>query len=254
MANNHNQGFIKLFNEIAPYHNRYEVFRDFVTMASISIHNAVAPSETLEDKYMRTVKRYRGDDPKKMVGLLSELTIGLDRSFGDFLGGAFMELGLGESRMGQFFTPYSVSKMMASMLYSEDINNSLDKEFITLSEPSCGAGGMVIAFAEAMLDQGANPQRKLWVSCIDVDHVAAMMCYLQLSLLHIPAEVVTGNTLTMQYSRVMKTPAHHLGLWDYRLQADKAKPDSQVENIEVKLNKPTPSAFNIEQLSLFELA
>lgn len=40
----------------------------------------------------------------------------------------------------------------------------------------------------------------------DIDPVAADMTFIQLSLLGIAAEVVTGNTLTMQFRRVRYTP------------------------------------------------
>ncbi|MGP0897066.1 SAM-dependent DNA methyltransferase, partial [Serratia sp. CY83726] len=41
---------------------------------------------------------------------------------------------------------------------------------------------------------------------VDIDPVAARMCYIQLSLLGIPARVVIGNSLTLKYQREMYTP------------------------------------------------
>ena len=52
------------------------------------------------------------------------------------------------------------------------------------------------------------------------------MCYLQLSLLHIPAEIVIGNTLSLEVRSVMRTPAHYLGFWDSKL-ASKEDPQEQ---------------------------
>nr|AVI43800.1 hypothetical protein [Klebsiella pneumoniae] len=54
-------------------------------------------------------------------------------------------------------------------------------------------------------------------SCIDIDPVAADMAFIQLSLLGIAAEVVTGNTLTMQYRRVRYTPVYYLNAFEKRL-------------------------------------
>ena len=44
-----------------------------------------------------------------------------------------------------------------------------------------------------------------------------MMCYLQLSLWHVPAEIIIGNTLTMEFRQALYTPAHYLHGWDARL-------------------------------------
>lgn len=49
------------------------------------------------------------------------------------------------------------------------------------------------------------------------------MCYLQLSLWHIPAEIIIGNTLSMEIREVYYTPAHYLGNWDARLKLQKQK-------------------------------
>ena len=52
------QSFIKKFNDIAHHKHRYDVFRDFVTISAISLHNAVNKVELLEDKYMKIIKPY----------------------------------------------------------------------------------------------------------------------------------------------------------------------------------------------------
>jgi hypothetical protein len=163
----------------------------------------------------------------------------------DILGGLYMELELGNDNTGQFFTPPEISLMMAQMLYGDQLRE-IDQPFITLSEPACGAGGMVLAFAKVMMSHGYNPAYKLWVQCTDIDRVAALMCYLQLSLWHIPAEVVVGNTLMLEVREVFYTPAHYLNGWDMRLHYQKTKelitstPEpSQSQAAEVEKPKPT---------------
>ena len=76
---------------------------------------------------------------------------------------------------------------------------------------------MVLAFAKVMMSHGHNPAHKLWMQCIDVDRLAALMCYIQLTLWHIPAEVVVGNTLSMEIREVFYTLANYLGGWRQRL-------------------------------------
>ena len=74
-----------------------------------------------------------------------------------------------------------------------------------------------MAFVKVMLSHGHNPAQRLWVQAIDVDRTAALMCYLQMSLWHIPGVVVVGNSLSLEVRERFYTPAHYLGLWNHRL-------------------------------------
>jgi len=209
--------FVRSFNRIAAHRHRYEVFRDFVTMAAISLHNAIRKSPSLEDEYLKIVKCYERDQVTELCGLLAKLVILLEPEPQDVLGPLYMELELGNTNTGQFFTPHSVSELMARMTYGEELR-TLSKPFITLSEPACGAGGMVLAFVKVMISHGHNPAQRLWVQCQDVDRIAALMCYLQLALWNVPGVVIVGNTLAVEAREVFYTPAHYLGFWKSRLQ------------------------------------
>jgi hypothetical protein len=76
---------------------------------------------------------------------------------------------------------------------------------------------MVMALAQALREQGINYQRCLHVTAIDLDPVAVHMAYIQLTLLHIPAVVIHGDTLRGETYSVWRTLAHVLGLWDTTL-------------------------------------
>lgn len=65
-------------------------------------------------------------------------------------------------------------------------------------ESACGAGGMCIAVAEAMTERGLNYRACAHITAIDVDATAVHMAYIQLSLLHVPASVVHGNSLSLE--------------------------------------------------------
>jgi hypothetical protein len=208
--------FVRSFNRIAAHRHRYEVFRDFVTMAAIAMHNAIHKITSLEDEYLRIVKCYERDQVSEFFGLFSKLVMLLDAEPQDVLGPLYMELELGNTQAGQFFTPHELSELLARMTYGDELK-TLNKPFITLSEPACGAGGMVLAFVKVMISHGHDPAKRLWVQCQDVDRTAALMCYLQLSLWNIPARVIVGNTLSAETREVFYTPAHYLGHWEYRL-------------------------------------
>lgn len=213
----HKKQFISIFNETARYHHRHKVFRDFITLASVSIHNNTLFDEKLEQEYMETVRQYEAEDTERMAMLLAEVVMGLEAESGDFLGSLYMTLELGEAARGQFFTPFCVSRMMAEMQLGDIDSLLADKPFFTVYEPACGSAGMLLAIAEVLREKGFNPTRHLWVSCIDIDPVASGMAYIQLSLMGVAGEVVTGNALNGERRRVIYTPAHWIENWSFRL-------------------------------------
>jgi type I restriction-modification system DNA methylase subunit len=215
----HKKQFISIFNETARYHHRNKVFRDFITLAAASIHNGINCNDELEKEYMETVRQYEAKDAERMAMLLAEVVMGLEAESGDFLGSLYMTLELGEAARGQFFTPFCVSRMMAEMQLVDIDSLLADKPFFTVYEPACGSAGMLLAIAEVLREKGFNPTRHLWVSCIDIDPVASGMAYIQLSLMGVAGEVVTGNALSGERRRVMYTPAHWIGNWSYRLKS-----------------------------------
>jgi len=213
----HKKQFLSIFNETARYHHRHKVFRDFITLASVSIHNNILFDERLEQEYMETVCQYEAEDTERMARLLAEVVMGLEAGSCDFLGSLYMSLELGESARGQFFTPFCISRMMAEMQLGELDRMLKEKPFVTVYEPACGSAGMLLAIAEVVREKGFNPTRHLWVSCTDIDPVASGMAYIQLSLMGVAGEVVTGNALNGERRTVMYTPAHWIGNWSFRL-------------------------------------
>lgn len=213
----HEKAFISLFNQTARYHHRHRVFEDFVSCSVIALENRLSFSETREKKYLKIVSCYEKPDVSRMAQLLAHVVNGLQSGFCDFLGRVFMQLDLGDKYHGQFFTPWDVARMMASMQLGDITALFSGKPFITLREPACGAGCMVLAFADVLNQAGYASHRYLWFSATDVDPLAAGMAYIQLSLCGVAGEVVIGNSLCGERRRVLYTPWHYLGNWPYRL-------------------------------------
>lgn len=211
------ESFTKTFNSIALHKHRYEVFSDFVKMSAIALHNAVAMTEKLEKEYLEIVGKYSKEEVDKFCLLLANLVELLEPEPIDILGQLYMELELSSNNSGQFFTPSPIAQLMAKITHGNRLNMLEEKAFITLSEPACGAGGMVLAFAKEMIEHGYNPADRLWVQCVDIDRVASMMCYVQLSLWNIPAEVIVGNSLTLEFREVFYTPSYYLFGWEMKL-------------------------------------
>ncbi len=236
---------IKEIRSVAPYKHRYDVFRDFVTMAAISLHNAVRKDEGRESEYLALIGSYQPKDQQAFPKLMALLIEALQFEPRDVLGTVYMDLELGSRERGQFFTPQHLCEAMAAMLHGDELEH-LERPFITLSEPACGAGGMVLAFVKEMQKHGHNPARRLWVQCIDVDRLSALMCYIQLSLWDVPAVVLVGNTLSLEMRETWFTFAHVREGWSARLQARDAeeaaeKPVEEVLTPEAPITPPESS-------------
>lgn len=105
--------FIKLFRDTGRQRHRYEVFRDFVTMAALSLHNAINKVEKLEEEYLSIIRRYDREDVDRFPGLLAALVEVLEIEPWDALGQLYMELEIASEHVGLFFTPPEVSELMA---------------------------------------------------------------------------------------------------------------------------------------------
>lgn len=201
-------------------------------------------SYKIEQRYLETIKIYTKEQANEFSQLLALLVNALEEKHQDFLGQVYMRLNLGNSANGQFFTPYHVSKLMSKINFAETENLLKNKSFITLSEPCCGSGGIIIAFAETMKDSGYNYQNQLYVEAIDIDELCFMMTYLQLSLYGIPARVIHGDTISYRYQQDLLTPFYFINGFSWRLkEIEQSETKSQQEIIK--------KAVEMKQLSLF---
>jgi hypothetical protein len=197
-------------------HQLWRVFSDFVELSALSMSNAIVKSNAREVRYLDIVKRYTPQEALEFPRMLGCVVEALEEQpVPDFLGSVFQALELANHWKGQFFTPMEISRMMAGLAMDEAHVKTLvqQKGFITMQEPACGSGGMVIALAGELRRMGVEPQQHLFVQAIDVDSTAAYMAFVQLSLLSIPAEVVVGNTLSLEIRETYCTPQYWLGMW-----------------------------------------
>jgi type I restriction-modification system DNA methylase subunit len=194
------------------------------------------------------VKGYSKEEVDRFSQMLGELVMALECGPDDVLGKVFHDLELHNKYKGQFFTPYEICRMMAMMNLDAGTQQIIEERgSIRASEPACGSGAMIIALAHAMHDQGINYQKHLHVIAIDLDSRCVHMAYLQLSLLHIPAIIQHGNTLTMEEFGRWHTPAHVMGGWQWRI---KPSAENALLTVERKIEPEAPAeitAAPIEQ-------
>lgn len=144
---------------------------------------------------MDTMRKYTVDEELKFAEMFALLAETLETDIADILGQIYMDSGMGSKAAGQVFTPYHLSELCAALILPEPDENGIYR----INEPSCGGGGMIIAAALAIKEQGMNYQRVMDVVAQDLDWKGVYMCYLQLSLLGIPAICVQGSTLAKPY-------------------------------------------------------
>jgi type I restriction-modification system DNA methylase subunit len=201
--------FISTMNKLSYSRHKWQVWQDFNEMAAISIAQSTNYTDEREAQYMRVVGRYESKEVQLIPQLLGITTAALELQMCDFLGDIFQELELASKWHGQFFTPYPVCKMMAAMTL-HDMSPFESGKVVTISEPACGGGAMIIAACEHLRDNGINYQRQLKITAADVDLTACYMAYIQLSLLGCNAVVVHGNTLSLEEWGHFETPLRRL--------------------------------------------
>lgn len=208
---------IKLLDKTTYKVGLYELLSDIVECSAIAISNQFdfRNYHSREEKYKAIMKKY--DDTTKQliceifaniyVLLSSQVSVG----FNDYLGELFMSSNTSSSKAGQFFTPYNISKLCAKASIDKAILNEhiTNDTILTVHEPTCGAGGMIIALADVLYnDYHFNISRNMFVECGDIDTRCVHMCYLQLALAGIPAIIYHRDGLSLKTWDKWVTPAY----------------------------------------------
>ena len=188
--------FIKIFSGICKTESPWQAWSDFVECSAIAISQKADRRTEREERYLSIAKKY-GAGMNKFPELFACMVESMDENQEqDFLGDTFMRLELGSHFHGQFFTPYDVSRMMGEMMAEECVNQIQENGWCKINDPACGAGAMLVAARNALKNMGVDwPEKALFVGQ-DISKEAAMMCYIQSSLMGCAGYVIVGNTLT----------------------------------------------------------
>lgn len=168
---------------------------------------------------MEIIGRYDKSEIDRLPQMLFHLVEELQRYAEypvDVLGVIFHDLELHNKHKGQFFTPQNICDMMGKMSISKADKAIAERGYLTVCEPCCGSGAMILGFAKAMQECELDYQRQMVVTATDVDLKCVYMTYLQLSLYGIPAVVIHGNSLSMEEWSRWYTPVYLLNGWLWR--------------------------------------
>lgn len=167
-------------------------------MFAAAISNSIDKTqfESREKRYLQLIQRYDREDQQRFPIMAQAVIEALEMDpWQDFLGAMFMALDLGSHWHGQFFTPFSVCRAMSG-ISAGDIKAQVERDgYISVLDPACGAGALLIAFAETCTQKKVNYQQHVLFAAQDIDITAGLMCYIQLSLLGCPGYVVIRNSL-----------------------------------------------------------
>ncbi len=145
MYENRLKTFTKLYDNLSNVYGNVNVFMDFVKMCAIAIYNSFAKNQEMEQEYLRTINSYEKEYQNIFLKMFGELVMMYEeaKDITDILGPFYERENLTNSHLSQFFTPSYVSEMMAEITLEDEntLKNNIKKNgFITMSEPTCGAG------------------------------------------------------------------------------------------------------------------
>ena len=208
---------LKLLDKGAYKTNRYELLSDIFQCGAIAISNKfdIPQAEEREKTYLNIIKKYDKDMQYLIAEIFAKiyllLTSQIDYGFADYIGELYMKSETSSKNAGQFFTPYCISKACAeTAINSSQVEQYIkDDKILTLNEPACGSGGMIIATIDTLYNKyDFNYSRNLFVECSDIDARCVYMTYLQLACTGVPAVIYQRDTLSMQTWQRWETPAY----------------------------------------------
>ncbi|BAY08186.1 N-6 DNA methylase [Calothrix sp. NIES-2098] len=269
LVENYTREFSTKLLSLVHSRSRYEVFRDWVEVATITsqqvpYHQGILKKDELyeqgERRYLEIVQHYDRDSLQVFAEMFGLVQLVLSTAKSDFLGQLHQELNIGwKADLGQFFMPYPVAKLMARLSIDKHLLDEqiTQKGYVSFQEPAVGAGSFLIAAAEVIEELGYNPQECMYFEAVDLDSLCANMTYIQLSALGISGTVIHGNSLSLEVYGVRYTPALLIAK-KFRELHDVPTLTQQVEErftfISSSKDPQVQDAFDVSprQLSLFE--
>ncbi|MDD5164914.1 MAG: N-6 DNA methylase [Candidatus Pacebacteria bacterium] len=188
-------------------HDTRRVFDAFIRLAACAV-----AAQTREAEYLEEAKQWDKAGlelfAKALGALVSEME---SKPFEDILGGYYMDCAIstkGQKWNGEFHTPKHVCDLMAKMTMG-DMESLPTEGPITVCEPACGAGAMILSVGEAC---SPEVRRRLRVTAIDINRTACDMAFINTTLWGIPTRVIHGNTLSSEYWAAWSN-IHYIAPW-----------------------------------------
>lgn len=223
-ADEQRKNLISAVEALGRRYGKREVWNDLVTMYSCSLSNLFDKRfyYQREKMYMDIVGKYSKKELIQFADMITCIIIALEaKPEQDFLGSVYNDLNLCNKHLGQVLTPYSVGCSICNTVCKNLTGLIKEKHVISVYDPCCGPGCLLIAYANEARRQGVDFQNRILYVGQDIDRTVALMCYIQLSLLGCAAFIKIGNSLDdplvhgdLKSSKVWFTPYYFSDLWE----------------------------------------
>ena len=229
--------FRKILERLSHRHDTRRIFDAFVRLAACAV-----AAQTREAEYLEEAKHWDKTDLETFAEALGALVTEMEsKPFEDVIGGYYMEFALsskGQQWNGEYHTPKPICDLMAQIIMGDQ---QLPAEGpITVCEPACGAGAMILA-----VGQSCSPEarRRLRVTGVDINRTACDMAFINTTLWGIPTRILHGNSLSNEYWAAWSN-IHYIAPWlPYALR-------SQAHEAQTQGQPPTPVEVERIQVSL----
>lgn len=186
-------------------------FNDFVLATSLKTANVLLEHPFLDMRFFAVMTKYSDDDIEKFKTLLEILIEVLNNDIFDFLGYVHREIEQ-ESEASEYF---SEDEDDLTKRFEKNIHN-LEKQLKEMPYFLIQiSANTAIQLVKLLASKGINPHKQVLIEVSENNTELALMAYLQLSLLSIPAEVVvTDDDSENQVTDSYRTPAYFALLYD----------------------------------------
>lgn len=220
--------FIKLMDKFGYKYSRWNIWNDFLYVSAVALANATTEKDTTwqerEDQYLKIINKYTKEERQLLVEMFVQVILAFEDNLEqDFLGELYHMMNLQQNQKGQFFTPYHIAEFMAELnIGKEGVEKELtqsEKGYISVMDPAVGAGALLVAFANVCRKNKINYQQKILFIAQDIDQTAALMAYIQLSVIGASAIIIVGDSLAKpgfhEDNEVWMTPMYALNQWRF---------------------------------------
>lgn len=175
--------FTRLFDRISHGHGYSSTFTDFLDASICCLSN-----RAYEEEYLAIAKRYGKDRMLLMSELFAVLVTQMDnegQGLVDVLG-EFYQQHISMGKLGQYFTPETITDFMASITGVEGLSGK------SIQDPACGSGRMLLSAAK-------NIGRNNTFYGADLDPVCCRMAAVNLCLNGLVGEIAWMNSLSQEH-------------------------------------------------------
>lgn len=177
-------------------HSKQELFEAFIAYSVSKVYPGYIDGS--KNERINLLDNLMKDCPNKLLDSMYHLMYKDLRNnpYQDYLGELYMQLNMGNAKIGQFFTPYSISKLMAQINIGKLIVPT--SKIQRIYDPTCGSGSLLIAYAEVIKQSQCDINNYLFYAQ-DISLISGLMCYIQFASLNLHGFIKIENTLSQGF-------------------------------------------------------